>query len=94
MGLAMLNKRRWRYTPLPPKINPLSSRDFRRLLEKNGAHLVRQRGTSHAIYERAAADKIYRAPVVAGARELSPKYIKVVLRQLGFNDEEIAELFS
>ena len=35
---------------------------------------------------------VYRAPVVRGRRELSPKYMKVVLRQLGFTDEEIDTL--
>jgi len=30
--------------------------------------------------------------VVMGKRELSPKYMKVVLRQLGFSDEEIDAL--
>lgn len=38
--------------------------------------------------------KTWRAPLVAGAQELSPKYIKLVLRQLGFTDGEIAEMFS
>jgi hypothetical protein len=52
-----------------------------------------QRGTSHAIFERVIAGKKYRAPVLAGAKELSPKYIKLVLRQLGFSDEDIQALF-
>lgn len=79
---------------MPPKIKPLSSRDFRRLLEKNRAQFVRQKGTSHAIYERTVAGKTRRAPVVAGAKALSPKYIKLVLRQLGFTDDEIEGMFS
>jgi hypothetical protein len=37
---------------------------------------------------------IRRAPVVMGKSELSPKYIKLVLRQLGFSDEEIDGMFK
>lgn len=79
---------------MPPRIPPLSSRKFVKLLEKNGAYFVRQRGTSHAIYERMVGGIIRRAPVVMGKSELSPKYIKLVLRQLGFNDEEIDGMFK
>ena len=79
---------------MPRKIKPLSSREFRRLLERNGVELVRHKGTSHAIYERVVGGRKYRAPVVADAREVSPKYIKLVLRQLGFNDDEIETMFT
>jgi predicted RNA binding protein YcfA (HicA-like mRNA interferase family) len=79
---------------LPPKIPSLSSRKFVRLLEKHGAYFVRQRGTSHAIYERVTEGITRRAPVVMGKSELSPKYIKLVLRQLGFSDEEIGGMFK
>ena len=79
---------------MPPKIPSLSSRKFVRLLEKHGAYFVRQRGTSHAIYERVTEGITRRAPVVMGKSELSPKYIKLVLRQLGFSDEEIGGMFK
>jgi predicted RNA binding protein YcfA (HicA-like mRNA interferase family) len=78
---------------LPPKIPSLSSRKFVKLLEKNGVYFVRQRGTSHAIYERVTEGITRRAPVVMGKSELSPKYIKLVLRQLGFSDEEMDGMF-
>jgi predicted RNA binding protein YcfA (HicA-like mRNA interferase family) len=71
----------------------MSSRKFIRLLEANGACFVRQRGTSHAIYERVVGEVTRRAPVITGKRELSPRYIKLVLRQLGFTDQEIRALF-
>jgi predicted RNA binding protein YcfA (HicA-like mRNA interferase family) len=71
----------------------MSGRQLRRLLEQNGVVFVRQRGTSHAIFERVVAGKKCRAPMLAGAKELSPKYIKLVLRQLGFSDEDIQALF-
>jgi len=78
---------------LPPRIPFMSGRQFRRVLEQNGASHVRQRGTSHAIYERVVGGKKYCAPVLVNAKELSPKYVKVVLRQLGFSDDDIRNLF-
>ncbi len=77
---------------MPKRIPPMSSKKFARLLTRGGAIFVRQRGTGHAIFEREIEGAVYRAPVVMGKRELSPKYMKVVLRQLGFTDEEIDTL--
>ena len=37
--------------------------------------------------------EVYRAPVVMAKEEFSSKYMKLVLRQLGFTDEEIDALF-
>lgn len=71
------------------KIPQLSSKEFVKLLAKGNARFVRQRGTSHAIFEREKNGKMYRAPVVMAKGDLSPKYMKLVLRQLGFSDEEI-----
>jgi len=67
---------------MPKPIPAMSSRKFVRLLERGGARFVRQKGTSHAIYERIVNDVKLRAPVVMGKRELPPKYIKTVFRQL------------
>ena len=58
----------------------MSSKKFAKLLAHGGAIFVRQRGTSHAIFEREKDGTVYRAPVVMGRRELSPKYMKAVLR--------------
>jgi len=79
---------------LPREVPPLSSRKLVRLLERHGAIFVRQRGTSHAIYERWASGERKRAPVVMGEQELSPKYVRLVLGQLGFSDDEIREIFA
>ena len=67
----------------------MSSKKFAKLITHGGAIFVRQKSTSHAIFEREKDENVYRAPVVMGKRELSPKYMKIVLRQLGFTDEEI-----
>ena len=63
------------------KIPPMSSKKFVKLLARGGAIFIRQRGTSHAIFEREKEGKVYRAPVVMAKKELSPKYLKLVLRQ-------------
>lgn len=77
---------------LKKKIPALSSKRFVSLLEEGGAVFVRQRKTSHAIFQRVKGRKVYRVPVVMSKEELSPKYIKLVFRQLGFSDEEIDNL--
>ena len=74
---------------MPKRIPAMSSKKFAKLLTRGGAIFVRQGSTSHAIFEREKEGMVYRAPVVMGKRELSPKYMKVVLRQLGFTDEGI-----
>jgi len=71
------------------KIPPMSSKKFVKLLTRGGGRFVRQKASSHAIFEREKEGKVYRAPVVMAKKELSPKYMKLVFRQLGFTDEEI-----
>ncbi|MCX6699320.1 MAG: type II toxin-antitoxin system HicA family toxin [Methanomicrobiales archaeon] len=67
----------------------MSSRKFARLLAQGNAKIVRQRGTSHAIFEREIEGRIFRAPVITAKAELSSVYMKLVMHQLGFTDEEI-----
>lgn len=67
----------------------MSSRKFARLLAQGNAKIVRQRGTSHAIFEREIEGRIFRAPVITAKAELSSVYMKLVMHQLGFPNEEI-----
>jgi predicted RNA binding protein YcfA (HicA-like mRNA interferase family) len=67
----------------------MSSRKFSRLLARGNAKIVRQRGTSHAVFEREKEGRVYRAPVITAKAELSSVYMKLVMHQLGFTDEEI-----
>lgn len=67
----------------------MSSKKFSRLLALGNATIVRQRGTSHAVFEREKEGKVYRAPVIMAKAELSSVYMKLVLHQLGFSDAEI-----
>lgn len=75
------------------KLPAMSSKKFVRLLQEAGVVFIRQRRTSHAIFERVKEDQIYRAPVVMDKEELAPEYIKMVLKQLGFTEDEISNLF-
>jgi hypothetical protein len=72
----------------------MSSRKFVSLLARGDARLIRQQGTSHAIFERIKDGKTWHAPVVMAKPELSPHYMYIVLRQLGFTDDEINELYG
>jgi hypothetical protein len=67
----------------------MSSRKFSRLLALGNAKSVRQRGTSHAVFEREKEGRIYRAPVIMAKAELSSVYMTLVMHQSGFTDEEI-----
>ena len=67
----------------------MSSKKFSRLLALGNAKCVRQRGTSHAVFEREKEGRVYRAPVIMAKADLSSVYMKLVLHQLGFTDEEI-----
>ncbi len=75
------------------KIPSLSSRKFKALLEKNGAYLKRQGPTDHAIFGRETAEEKFAAPVQMGKKELDPRYIKLVLKQLYFSNDEIKNIF-
>lgn len=73
-------------------IPSMSSRKFEKLLLKGGAVKVRHKSSSHAIFRRVKGEKTHSAPVVMGKKELSPKYIKLVFKQLGFEEDEIPKL--
>ena len=76
------------------RIPAMSSAEFVKLLRKGGARFIRQRRTSHAIYERVVGSRTFRVPVVMGKRDLTPKYIKLVFHQLGFTNAEIDQLLQ
>ena len=74
------------------KIPPMSSQKLVKILNQGNARFVRQNGTSHAIFEREKDGRMYRTPVIMAKSDLSSKYVKLVLRQLGFTDSEIEAL--
>jgi predicted RNA binding protein YcfA (HicA-like mRNA interferase family) len=70
----------------------MSSQKLVKILNQGNARFVRQNGTSHAMFEREKDGRTYRAPVIMAKRDLSSKYVKLVLRQLGFTDAEVDAL--
>lgn len=75
------------------KLPALSSKKFKKILGKNGVYFARQGATDHAIFVRETPEKKFAAPVQMGKQELSPNYIKLVLKQLGFSNLEIYSIF-
>lgn len=63
--------------PLSKKIQPMSSKKYVKLLARGGVRFVRQSGTSHVIFERENVGKV--SFMVMGKKELSPKYMELVL---------------
>ena len=76
------------------KVPALSSKRFKRLLESNGCYCVRQGATDHAIFAKQTFERKFAAPVQMGKQELSPIYIKLVLKQLGFSSQDIKRIFK
>jgi len=74
------------------KIPPMSSQKLVKILNQGNARFVRQNGTSHAIFEREKDGRMYRTPVIMAKSDLSSKYVKLVLHQLGFTDAEVDAL--
>lgn len=75
------------------KLPAISSRKFKRILERNSVYIARQGATDHAIFIRETSERKFAAPVQMGKGELSPHYIKLVLKQLGFSNEETCKMF-
>lgn len=75
------------------KLPALSSTKFKRILEKSGAYLARQGATDHAIFVHETDERKFAAPVQMGKKELSPHYVKLVMKQLGFSNQEIKHIF-
>ena len=65
------------------RIPAMSSKKFAKLLARGGAIFVRPGSASHAIFEREKEGTVYRAPVVRGKRELSPKVCESGVETVG-----------
>ena len=76
------------------RIPSLSSKEFKKLLLKNGSEFVRQGATDHAIFARFVDGKRYSSPVQMGKISLNPIYIKMVLKQLKYSKKDIELIFS
>lgn len=79
---------------MPKNIPSLKPRGLLRLLETAGCNFYREGKGDHRLYVRYAGGHKRVVPIDMGARELSPVYVLRILRQFGFTDQEIEELFG
>jgi predicted RNA binding protein YcfA (HicA-like mRNA interferase family) len=79
---------------MPKNIPSLKPRELIKILENGGCSFYRAGKGDHAIYIRETAEQKWIAPIDIGAREMSPGYVLIVLRQFGFTDEEIVNLLA
>jgi len=71
----------------------LKARQLVRLIELAGCEFYREGKGDHKIYIRNVEGKKRVVPIDMGEREFSPPYVLRILRQFGFADDEINELF-
>ena len=74
------------------RIPSMSSRKLVGLILKGGAEFDREGKGDHRIYKRFVGNRIHKAPVLMGKRELPPEYCLIVLRQPKFTDGEMDKL--
>ena len=79
---------------MPKRIPSMKPRELIRLIESMGCFFYGQGKGDHTLYARHAGDQKRVAPVDMGQTEYSPAYVLRVLRQFGFTDSEINEMFS
>lgn len=74
-------------------IPALKPRELVRLLLSAGCTFYREGKGDHRLYSRTVAGRKRIVPIDMGAGELSPLYVLRILRQFGFSDAEIENLF-
>ena len=78
---------------MPRSIPALKPRELLRLLVEAGCTFHREGKGDHRLYSRVVAGRKRIVPIDMGADELSPLYVLRILRQFGFSDAEIENLF-
>ena len=79
---------------MPKNIPSLKPRELVRILESAGCSFHREGKGDHRLYVRYVGGHKHVVPIDMGARELSPVYVLRILRQFGFTDQEIKDLFG
>ena len=79
---------------MPKNIPSLKVKQLIRLLKSGGCDFYREGKGDHKLYVRYVGEKKRVVPIDMGEREFSPPYVLRVLRQFGFTDDEINELFG
>lgn len=79
---------------MPKNIPSLKPKELVRLLEQKGCSFYREGKGDHRLYIRYLEGKKRVVPIDMGAGELSPPYVLRILRQFGFTNQEVEELFN
>ena len=77
---------------MPKNVPSLKGKQLIRLLKSGGCKFYREGRGYHKLYVRYIGQQKRVVPIDMGEKEFSPPYVLRILRQFGFNDEEIADL--
>jgi predicted RNA binding protein YcfA (HicA-like mRNA interferase family) len=69
----------------------INSKQIIKIIEKLGIELIRQSGTSHAVYRRASDGRRTTIPV-HGKKSLKRRTIKSICKDVGISIEQLKEL--
>jgi predicted RNA binding protein YcfA (HicA-like mRNA interferase family) len=69
----------------------INSKQIIKIIEKLGFALIRQSGTSHAVYRRASDGRRTTIPV-HGKKSLKRRTIKAICKDVGISIEQLKEL--
>jgi predicted RNA binding protein YcfA (HicA-like mRNA interferase family) len=69
----------------------INSKQIIKIIEKLGFELIRQSGTSHAVYRRESDGRRTTIPV-HGKKSLKRRTIKSICKDVGINIEQLKEL--
>ncbi len=79
---------------MPKNIPSLKPQQLVRLLRGAGCSYHRQGKGDHCLYMRVVGGQKRVVPIDMGAGSLSPIYVLRILRQFGFDDEEIEHILG
>jgi len=78
---------------MPKSVPSLKPRQLIKVIEQNGCKFYREGKGDHRLYMRIVEGKKRIIPIDIGAGEMSPAYVIRILRQFGFTDSEIDNIF-
>jgi predicted RNA binding protein YcfA (HicA-like mRNA interferase family) len=75
------------------KLPSLKPKELIAILKQYGCEFYREGKGDHSLYYRIVEQKKRVVPIDMGKNEYSPHYALRILRQFGFNDDEINKMF-
>lgn len=79
---------------MPKSVPSLKPKQLIKVIEQHGCEFYREGKGDHRLYMRMVKGKKRIIPIDIGAGEMSPAYVIRILRQLGFTDSEIENIFK